>query len=112
VLEAGLARLGAAPAPQQGNAPALSGDAVAAVQGMSEGDRNVVIRGMVERLAARLQQDGNDVEGWLRLARAYMVLNEPERARAARDDARRALATDEAGLRKLNDGLRQLGIDG
>lgn len=116
VLEAGLARLGAAPAPQGNDASAsalaLSGDAVAAVQGMSEGDRNVVIRGMVERLAARLQQNGNDVEGWLRLARAYMVLDEPDRARAARDDARRALAANEAGLRKLNDGLKQLGIDG
>lgn len=117
VLEAALARVGAAalPAPQDSasaKVPALSNDTIASVQGMSEGDRGAMIRGMVDRLAARLKQNGDDVEGWLRLARAYMVLKEPDNARAARDDARRALAADEAGLRKLNEGLKALGIDG
>jgi cytochrome c-type biogenesis protein CcmH len=92
--------------------PALSNDTIASVQGMSEGDRGAMIRGMVDRLASRLKQNGDDVEGWLRLARAYMVLKEPDNARAARDDARRALAANEAGLRKLNEGLKALGIDG
>ena len=31
---------------------------------------------MVDRLATRLKQDGNDVEGWLRLVRAYKVLGD------------------------------------
>ncbi len=105
LLEAALARLGA-------TAPALSNDTIASVQGMSEGDRAAMIRGMVDRLATRLKQNGDDVEGWLRLARAYMVLGEPDSARAARDDARRALKADETGLRKLNEGLKALGIDG
>jgi cytochrome c-type biogenesis protein CcmH len=79
---------------------------------MSEADRSTMIHGMVDRLAARLKQNGDDVEGWLRLVRAYTVLKEPEKSRAARDDARRALGQDEAGLRKLNEGLKALGIDG
>ncbi|MBN8963313.1 MAG: c-type cytochrome biogenesis protein CcmI [Rhizobiales bacterium] len=116
VLEAALARVGAAvPAPSDSASakiPALSNDTIASVQGMSEGDRGAMIRGMVDRLAARLKQNGDDVEGWLRLARAYMVLKEPDNARAARDDARRALAANEDGLRKLNEGLKALGIDG
>jgi len=116
VLEAALTRLGApAAAASDGagaKAPALSDETIASAQGMSDQDRGAMIRGMVDRLAAKLQQNGNDVEGWLRLARAYMVLNEPERARATRDDARRALAASEADLRKLNEGFKALGIDG
>jgi cytochrome c-type biogenesis protein CcmH len=116
VLETALARVGAAvPAPTDSasaKVPALSNDTIASVQGMSEGDRGAMIRGMVDRLAARLKQNGSDVEGWLRLARAYMVLKEPDNVRTARDDARRALAANEADLRKLNEGLKALGIDG
>ena len=51
-----------------------------------------MIRGMVERLAERLKRDGSDVEGWLRLVRAYTVLGDRDKARAAAADARRALA--------------------
>ena len=54
---------------------------------------------MVERLSERLHRDGGDVEGWLRLVRSYMVLGEPDKARAAIVDARRALAGDAVKLR-------------
>ncbi len=42
--------------------------------------------------AGRLAQNGDDVEGWLKLLRAYGALSEPEKAKAALDDARKALA--------------------
>ncbi len=42
-----------------------------------------MIDAMVERLAARLQQQPDDVDGWARLGRSYMVLNEPDKAREA-----------------------------
>ena len=42
-----------------------------------------MIRGMVDGLAARLKDNPADVDGWLRLSRAYGVLGEPERARDA-----------------------------
>ena len=38
---------------------------------------------MVERLAARLTQQPDDVEGWVRLGRSYMVLSQPQKARDA-----------------------------
>ena len=54
-------------------------------------ERDQMVRGMVERLAARLSADGSDVEGWLRLMRAYMVLGERRQgARGRRRCAARA----------------------
>jgi cytochrome c-type biogenesis protein CcmH len=38
---------------------------------------------MVERLAARLEDQPDDVDGWVRLGRSYMVLNQPDKAREA-----------------------------
>ena len=42
-----------------------------------------MILAMVGNLAAKLEQQPNDVEGWARLGRSYMVLNEPGKARDA-----------------------------
>ena len=39
-----------------------------------------MIEGMVGKLAARLQQNPDDVEGWTRLGRSYMVLDQPSKA--------------------------------
>ncbi len=93
-------------------APKLSDDTIAAAKDMTEGDRNTMIRGMVDRLATRLKDNGNDVEGWLRLVRAYMVLGERDKAQAALADARQAVGSDAARLQLLNDGLKSLGLDG
>jgi cytochrome c-type biogenesis protein CcmH len=64
---------------------------VEAAEKMSADERATMIRGMVERLAARLQANPNDREGWLRLARAYEVLGDSEKAKEAR--ARAAAAS-------------------
>jgi cytochrome c-type biogenesis protein CcmH len=42
---------------------------------------------MVARLEARLAENGNDVEGWKRLGRSYVVLGRPDDARRAYDRA-------------------------
>ena len=57
---------------------------VAAAQSMSPGERQAMIRSMVDRLATRLEQNPNDKDGWTRLAHAYDVLGESEKAEAAR----------------------------
>ncbi len=57
---------------------------VAAAQSMSPEERKAMIRSMVDRLAARLEQNPNDKDGWTRLAHAYDVLGESEKAEAAR----------------------------
>ena len=74
--------------------------------------RDVMIRGMVERLAERLHRDGSDVEGWLRLVRSYVVLGERDKARAAVADARRALASAPDKLRRLDELVKGLGLEG
>lgn len=105
LVQAALVRVGV-------SAPKLSDDTVAAAKDMSEGDRNTMIRGMVERLATRLKDNGDDVEGWLRLVRAYIVLGERDKAQGALSEARQATAKDAARLKQLNDGVKDLGIDG
>lgn len=57
---------------------------VAAAAEMSEAERARMIRAMVERLAARLEDDPDDRDGWLRLARAYEVLGEKDKSQQAR----------------------------
>ena len=106
LVQAALARIGGVAA------PALSDDTMAAAKGMSEGDRGAMIRGMVDRLATRLKQNGDDVEGWLRLVRAYMVMGDRDKAKSALTDARQAVANDAERLRQLNEGLKNLGLDG
>jgi cytochrome c-type biogenesis protein CcmH len=76
------------------------------------GDQGEMIRGMVERLAARLHQDGSDVEGWIRLVRSYMVLGDREKMQAALANARSALKSDPDKLRRFEDGAKSLGISG
>jgi cytochrome c-type biogenesis protein CcmH len=51
------------------------------------------IGAMVERLAARLKDDPDDLEGWMMLARSYTVLGEAEKASEAMGNAAR-LAPD------------------
>lgn len=106
LIQAALVRVGG-PA-----APVLSNDAMSAAKDMNEADRGAMIRGMVDRLATRLKQNGDDVEGWLRLVRAYMVMGERDKAVSALIDARQAVANDADRLRQLNEGLKNLGLDG
>ena len=105
LVQAALARVGGSAA------PALSDDAVAAAKDMNETDRNAMIRGMVDRLATRLKQNGDDVEGWLRLVRAYMVMGDRDKAKGAlhrrpsgRRQRRRAAAATERGPEKSRAG--------
>jgi len=84
----------------------------AAIAAMPEAQRDSAIRGMVDRLAQRLEQNGGDVEGWLRLVRAYKVLNEGEKARSALGNARRSLEGDPAATARLDALAKELGLEG
>jgi cytochrome c-type biogenesis protein CcmH len=69
-----------APAPE---APGPSAAEIEAAGELSPDERAAFIRSMVGRLAARLEAEPGDFQGWLRLARAYAVLGEPAKAEAA-----------------------------
>ncbi|MBX9847430.1 MAG: c-type cytochrome biogenesis protein CcmI [Xanthobacteraceae bacterium] len=92
--------------------PGPSAADVAAAGQMSPEQRETMVRGMVARLAERLKQDGTDVDGWLRLLRAYMVLGDKEQARASAGEARRALEGNADGLRRLDEAIKGLGLEG
>jgi cytochrome c-type biogenesis protein CcmH len=92
--------------------PGPSAEDIAAAGEMSSEQRDTMVRNMVSRLAERLKQDGGDVEGWLRLLRAYMVLGDKEQARAAADDARRALAGEPDKLKRVDELMKGLGLEG
>jgi cytochrome c-type biogenesis protein CcmH len=92
--------------------PGPTPDDMAAASEMPQDARNQFIRGMVERLATRLHENGSDVAGWLRLLRAYMVMGERDKAKTAADEARGALAREPEKLKQLDEGIRDLGVGG
>ena len=76
---------------------------------MSAEQRREMVRGMVARLADRLHDNGSDVEGWLRLVRAYMVLGDRDKAKGAAADAKRALATGPTSSSAIDELVKGLG---
>lgn len=63
--------------------PGPSADDIAAAETMAPDEQAAMIEGMVSGLAARLEGEPDDVEGWLRLIRSYVVLGRTEAAAAA-----------------------------
>jgi cytochrome c-type biogenesis protein CcmH len=84
----------------------------AKIEALPDATRMGAIRGMVDGLAARLAQNGQDLEGWLRLVRSYTVLHEPDKARAALIDAKRNLAGDPNAIARIEALARELGLEG
>jgi cytochrome c-type biogenesis protein CcmH len=88
--------------------PAPAGPAAEAVLRMSPEERAQFMRDRLAGLEARLHEDGTDVDGWLRLLRAYVVLGERDKAKAAVAEARRALAGEPEKLKLFDAGLKDL----
>jgi cytochrome c-type biogenesis protein CcmH len=73
--------------------------------------QGAAVQGMVERLANRLKKSGSDPQGWLMLTRSYLTLGEKDKATAAINEGRRALADDPAKLAQFNEALKSFKID-
>lgn len=56
---------------------------IAAAEGMSDEDRQTMIQGMVDNLAARLEAEPDDLGGWRMLARSWEMLGDPGKAASA-----------------------------
>ena len=95
-----LAGLKGEPPPAAAEAPALG----------SPGQK-AMIEGMVTRLAGRLATNGGSLDEWARLIRAYTVLHQADKAKAALADARKALAPDSNAVASLDALARDLGLD-
>jgi cytochrome c-type biogenesis protein CcmH len=66
-----------------GDTSGPSQEQMEAAQDMSPEQRREMIAGMVDGLAKRLEEQPDDLEGWLMLGRSYRVLEEPAKARDA-----------------------------
>jgi cytochrome c-type biogenesis protein CcmH len=87
------------PANAPGNPTAAD---VAAAENLNAGDQQQMIKGMVASLDARLTADPNNLEGWLRLVRSYVVLQDKDRAVGALQRALAAFpASSEQGKQLL-----------
>ncbi|ENN86210.1 putative cytochrome c-type biogenesis protein [Rhizobium freirei PRF 81] len=83
---------------------------VAAANALSSGDRQQMIRGMVESLDAKLKDDPKNFEGWMRLIRSYAVLNDRERAADALKRGLAAFPADGGEGRQLLALAKELGL--
>jgi cytochrome c-type biogenesis protein CcmH len=101
VVSARLAALKGEPAPAEASAGAPAA--------IPEAQRPM-IEGMVNRLATRLASNGGGVDEWSRLIRAYAVLHEADKAKAALADARRAHAPDPNAVASLDALAHDLGL--
>ena len=81
-----------------------------AARGIPPSEQDAMVRGMVDRLAARLRANPRDANGWIQLMRSRMVLNDPAAARTAYTSGMAAFANDEPTRQQLREAARQLGV--
>ena len=87
-----------------------SPDEVAAAQKMNPADRQAMIETMVQRLDDRLTQKGDDLAGWLKLVRAYTVLDRKDDALKALERAKTQFSGNAEALQQLDALAAELGL--
>jgi len=110
-------------APPQPAAASAGGDSVAtdgipgpnaadlkAATAMTPSQQDEMARAMVARLVARLDSNPRDADGWIRLMRARLVLNDPAGAQAALDKAKAAFKGDAAQIARFDEAAKTLGM--
>ena len=70
-----------------------------------------MIDGMVSGLAERLKTDGSDLEGWLKLMRAYTVLGRRDDALGALKQAQGQFAGNQDALGQIEQSRQIAGAD-
>lgn len=78
---------------------------------VSPGDQYAMIRGMVDGLAARLEKEPRDAQGWGRLIRSRVVMGEPDKAKAALAKARETFADSPDVLEAIGAIARELKLE-
>jgi len=96
--------------PGGARAPALSPEMMRSAENMSREERAQMIENMVAGLADRLEADGSDLDGWLRLMRAYKVLGKSGEAKQAAASARENFRDNPNALQRIDNAARQLGL--
>lgn len=81
-----------------------------AASSMTPSQQDEMARGMVARLAARLDQNPQDADGWIRLMRARVMLKDMPGAKAAMAKAKAAFPNDQAQQARFDEAAKVLGI--
>jgi cytochrome c-type biogenesis protein CcmH len=119
-------RIGAAEAKLAGNAPSSeeppsaggprnergpnSAD-IAVAESMSPAERQAMVEGMVQGLAARLEEKSDDLGGWLKLVRAYAMLDRKDDAQHALQRAKNQFNGDAQAIQQLDALATELGLN-
>ena len=104
LIAGGLAMIGISLTPAMSEEPAISkAPATPAVVQAPPLDA------MVDRLEARLKQNGADLNGWLMLVRSYSFLKQPAKMQEAVDKARKQFASDPEALKQIETLAGELG---
>ena len=90
--------------------PGPTSEQMDAARAIPPSQQDAMVRGMVERLATRLRQNPRDADGWIRLMRSRMVLNDPGAAREALASALAAFQGDSATQQRLRAAAGELGV--
>jgi len=83
---------------------------VQAAEGMAPADRSAMIRGMVDRLAHRLEKSPRDADGWIKLIQSRIVLGETELAKQALADGTGAFVDDPQQRDRIVAAAQKLGL--
>lgn len=75
---------------------------VMAAQDMSAEETDEMVDGMVAGLAAKLEENPDNPDGWIMLVRSYMVMGHPDKARGALDQANTHFAGNAGVLARLD----------
>jgi cytochrome c-type biogenesis protein CcmH len=90
--------------------PGPSRQQLEAARSLPPGQQQEMAKAMVDRLAARLQQNPRDERGWMMLMRSRMVQGERDQAAAALRTALGAFQSDPAAQQRLRTAAAELGV--
>ena len=96
-----------APPPAMAAIPGPTQEQLAAASSLRPAEQQAMAEGMVARLAARLEREPGDVDGWIMLMRSYQTLGREGEARTA---LRTAVAANPRQRARLENAARTLGI--
>lgn len=100
----------APPAAMAAAAPPIDNAAMQSASTLPPADRQAMVDQMVEGLAAKLRANPKDADGWIRLLRSRMVLNQGSQAARDLATARQALAGNAAELARINAAAREFSV--
>jgi len=90
--------------------PGPTREQLEAARSLPPSQQDAMVQGMVERLAARLRENPRDADGWIRLMRSRMVLNQPDAAREALRSGLAAFDGDAATQSRLRAAAGELDV--